>query len=121
MEREEIDITGLDKAELLAALYNASHAQGLGFLQARDGEMTKEQAQNIIDGEGDDLRRTFGQDDPRRAPQLYFDYLYGRVLKVDLSGDSLGTWAYDRDNVKGQAARIVAEVRAKAEASKVAA
>lgn len=31
-----VDITGLDKAEVLYALYNASHVQGLGFLQAVD-------------------------------------------------------------------------------------
>lgn len=31
-----IDIKGLDKAEVLLALYNGSHCQGLGFLQALD-------------------------------------------------------------------------------------
>lgn len=29
-----IDITGLDKAEVLHALYQRSHVQGLGILQA---------------------------------------------------------------------------------------
>ena len=31
-----IDIKGLDKAEVLLALYRDSHVQGLGFLQAVD-------------------------------------------------------------------------------------
>lgn len=36
--------------------------------------------------------------------QTYFDYLKGRVMKVDLSGDKLNPFLYDRDNGQGAAA-----------------
>lgn len=35
-----LNIKGLDKAEVLKALYNNSRVQGMGFLQAMAGEMT---------------------------------------------------------------------------------
>jgi hypothetical protein len=34
---------------------------------------------------------------------MYFDYLRGRVMKVDLSRDSLEERLYDRDNGQGAA------------------
>jgi len=37
----------------------------------------------------------------------YFDYLKGRVMKVDLSGDELDPWLYDRDNGHGAAKRVI--------------
>lgn len=41
--------------------------------------------------------------DKEKAAQLlsettYFDYLNGRVLKINLSGDELDTYLYNRDN-----------------------
>ena len=39
---------------------------------------------------------------------LYFDYLYGRVMKIDLAGDELDPWLYDRDNGEGAAERALA-------------
>lgn len=89
-----IDIKGLDKAEVLLALYNGSHCQGLGFLQALDTytlEDAKRDLKESIDG--------------------YFDYLHGRVLKVDLSGDSFDSWLYDRDCGEGAAERVINELR----------
>ena len=38
----ELDIKGIDKAELLAGLYNRSKPLGLGFLQASAGDVTGE-------------------------------------------------------------------------------
>ena len=38
----------------------------------------------------------------------YFDYLYGRVLKVDLSGDEFDERLYERDNGRDSAARAIA-------------
>lgn len=87
MKDQPIDISKLDKAEVLAALYNNSKQQGMGFLHARGRtEMTKEEAGDLLK-EGS-----------------YFDYLHGRVLKVELGGDSLDPWGYDRDNGDGAAA-----------------
>lgn len=85
-----IDIKNKDKAAVLAALYNASRPLGMGFLQARDGDMTVEQARALID-----------------SGQTYFDYLHGRVMKVHLVGDELDPRLYDRDNGAGAAERAL--------------
>ena len=81
-----INIKGLEKAKVLKALYDASHVQGMGFLQARDS-FTSEDAQKLID----------------ENQSLYFDYVYGRVLKVDLSKDEFDEYLFDRDNYNGAA------------------
>ncbi len=88
----KIDISRKDKAQVLAALYNASHPLGLGFLHYDPTPMTAEEAREL-------LKQT-----------TYFDYLKGRVMKVDLSGDELETWLYDRDNGDGAAASALSEV-----------
>lgn len=91
----------LDKAEVLAALYNVAKPQGMGFLQYDPKPMTAEEAREIVDrGKG----RTYG---------LYFDYLKGRVMKVDLSGDSFESSWFDRDNGKGAAELAINELREK--------
>lgn len=85
-----VNIQGLDKAEVLAALYNASKVQGLGFLQARPGNMTVEHARELLED------------------STYFDYLYGRVMKIDLTSDKhFDERFYDRDNGPGAAQRVV--------------
>ena len=89
-----IDIKGLSKAEVLAGLYNASHVQGMGFLQAIPGSMTAEHAQTIIDQGITD-----------------FDYLHGKVMKVNLSGDTFDEWLYDRDNCTGAAQLVIDKIR----------
>ena len=86
-----IDMKGKDKAEVLAKLYNASRPVGMGFLHADGQDMTVAQARELLD-----------------AGQTYFDYLKGRVMKVDLSGDELDPWLYDRDNGQGAAAAAIA-------------
>ena len=85
-----IDLNGKDKAEVLAKLYNASQPQGMGFLQAEYKDMTTEQAQEILD-----------------SGETYFDYLKGRVMKVDLSCNELDPRLYDRDNGQGAAAAAI--------------
>lgn len=75
-----VDIKGLDKARVLKALYDHSHVQGSGFLQAvPDGVVTVEHCEMLL------------------GSQTYFDYLHGRVLKVELSGDEFDERLYDRD------------------------
>lgn len=89
-----ITIAGIDKAELLAALVNASRPQGMGML--RDGgPLSKADAQELVD----------------RNKRLDFDYVRGRPLKVDISGDVLDEFLYDRDNGQGAAARVVTKLR----------
>jgi hypothetical protein len=88
-----MNISGLDKAKVLAALYNRARQQGMGFLHARGSEaMTVEQAREKI----------------ANNKSMYFDYLHGRVMKIDLSGDELDTELYNRDNGRGAAERIIA-------------
>ena len=86
-----INIKGLDKAKVLKALYDASHVQGMGFLQAvPDGTVTVPHCRELL------------------KHGTYFDYLYGRVLKVDLSGDEFDERLYERDNGRDSAARAIA-------------
>lgn len=108
-----VDISGLSKAAVLAALYNASRPMGMGLLQARDGDMSEQEAESYFadDGYGlDDSARMFPTVRIRRG-QTYFDYLHGRPMKVDLTGDSFDPWGFDRDNGQGAAARVIARLR----------
>lgn len=102
-----IDISGLDKADLLAALYNNSRPQGMGIMHYDPKPMTVEEARTFLNV-GDDLSQMFG-DLPGRS--MYFDYLKGRVMKVNLSGDELDAWGYDRDLGEGAAMRVISSLR----------
>jgi sarcosine oxidase delta subunit len=44
---------------------------------------------------------------------LRFDYLRGRVMKVDLSEDEFDDWLYDRDNGHGAAAKAITSIQVK--------
>ena len=87
-----INISRADKAEVLAALYNNSRPQGMGFLHFTPEPMTAEQARELL------------------QETTSFDYLQGRVMKVDLSGDEFEPRPYDRDNGPGAAAAALAFV-----------
>jgi hypothetical protein len=91
----EIDISGFDKAEVLAALYNASRPLGLGMLHYEPAPMTTAEAQKLLD------------------EYTYFDYLKGRVMKVELGGDSLDPWGYDRNNGQGAVQRVLSKLQPK--------
>ena len=89
-----INIKGMNKAEVLKALYDNSHIQGYGIFQAvPEGTVTVAHCEGL-------LERT-----------TYFDYLYGRVLKVDLSGDEFDERLYDRDCGLGAADRALRSIR----------
>lgn len=87
-----IDISKKDKAEVLAALYNASKPLGLGYLHFDPRPMSKEEARQLL------------------AETTYFDYLKGRVMKVRLDGTTLDERLYDRDNGPGAAERAIAQL-----------
>ncbi len=99
MEEGKIDVSDIESAELLAGLYNRSHPQGMGFLQAHGDDMTTEQAATLLDN-GD-----------RSPGTVYFDYLQGRVMKVEINGATLETWLYDRDLGIGAAQAVVDSIR----------
>jgi len=93
-----IDISNMYKDEVLAALYNASQPQGMGMLHYDPKPMTTAEACAILDDMPVGRKR--------------FDYLKGRIMKVDLSGDSFNPNLYDRDNGQGAAARALAGLKA---------
>lgn len=85
-----VSTKGLDKAEVLCALYNASKVQGMGFLQATGKPMMVSEAAKILETITD------------------FDYLYGKVMKIDLRSDEgFEEWLYDRDNGPGAAQKVI--------------
>lgn len=84
-----LNITGVDKAEILRVLYNHSKPLGMGMLQYIPGDLSTEDSQILI------------------KRQKSFDYLQGRVMKIDLSGDTLRTGLYNRDNGDNAAEKIL--------------
>lgn len=90
---EKISIKNLKKEVVLKALYDGSHIQGLGFLQAV--------SQFTID----DAKKWLNDN-----PELYADYVYGRVIKVDLSGDEFDPHLYDRDCGQGAAQKQIDKI-----------
>ena len=89
-----ISIKGLNKGDVLAALFNSAKTQGMGFIHYQsDHVMDSTEAEVLL------------------AQQSDFDYVEGRVIKVDLSGDEFDPGGYDRDNGQGSAARLVNTLR----------
>ena len=85
-----VNIKGLDKAEVLWALWKSSRMQGMSFLGfLATGELTLEQAEKEVE-ERLNASAVCGE---RRC---YFDYLNGRVLKVDISQDEFDSRLYER-------------------------
>ena len=125
-----VNIKGLDKAEVLFALWKGSHAQGMSFLGMVNGGFTLERAQDMIrqirinafkrSGEAPEL--TPENNDEYIAKfnawvktnpnvQLYFDYVEGHVIKCDISGDEFDERLYDRDCGEGRAAEVIDALR----------
>ena len=90
---EQVDVTGLDKVEVLRALYARAKPLGMGFIHFVEGPLPLHEAQAAV------------------RQQTYFDYLKGRVMKVDISGDSINPRPFDRDNGVGSAAAAIAELK----------
>lgn len=93
-----IDITGIDPADLLAALYNRSSPRGMGFVRFDPTPMTREQAVGLL------------------VSKSYFDYLYGRVIKVDFRDpDRVQSRLYDREIGVGTVQAVIDQLRAQPE------
>ena len=89
-----VSIKGLDKAEVLKTLWDNSHPQGMsyiGLLKLEGKKFTLEHARDLI----------------KNTPNLYFDYVYGHVIKCDISGDEFDERLYDRDCGGGAAQRAI--------------
>jgi len=89
-----MNIAGISKSRLLAALYNASKPIGLGHLHYTPEDMTETQAASLI----------------AERPYMYWDYLNGRVMKIDLSTDEVDTRLYNRDNGEGAAEAVLSKI-----------
>ena len=83
---------GNNKPAALAALYNASRPLGMGALHYTPADMTEGEARALL------------------QEQTRFDYLKGRVMKVNLTEDSFNPALYDRDNGAGAAAHAIAAI-----------
>jgi len=92
-----ISIAGLNRADVLAVLYNAAKPQGLGFLHYDPTPMERAEAEALI------------------SEYTYFDYLKGRVMKIDLSGDELDVQWFNRDNGAGSAEVAIELLRTQAD------
>lgn len=91
-----VDIKGLDRADVLAALYNASKPMGRGLLHFDPKPMLREEAAMLLQGAGSNPS---------------FDYVKGRVLKITFSsGRWLDARLYDRDNGPGAATRAIEDL-----------
>ena len=94
MEQGIVSIDGLDKAKVLIALYGKAKPQGMGFLQFNPEPLTEEEAIRLLE------------------LTTYFDYLKGRVMKVQLRDDKVfDSRLYDRDNGPGAAASAISFLR----------
>lgn len=96
-----MNIKNLDKADVLVVLYNNARSQGLSLLQYDSGPMTREQAQKII-----------------ASGQTYFDYVKGRVMKIDIGKDEVDTFLYNRDNGPNAAETAIQELVSSFESKK---
>lgn len=97
-----VKIEGLNKAEVLKVLFNNSKIQGFNQQRFEMGlmeypkDLTTEDAQNILN---ERIESGF---------KLYFDYLNGKVMKIDLTSDiEFDEWGYDRDNGEGAAQKAI--------------
>jgi hypothetical protein len=84
-----ISIKGLDKARVLKVLYENAQVQGMGIFQVKGSELTLQECSDLLNN------------------RTRFDYLYGRVMKIDLSKDEFETALYNRDNGDGAAERVI--------------
>lgn len=88
---DHIDISRKSPAAVLAALYNAAPCgPGLSAFQYQRGDVTEADAAALIERHGTN-----------------FDYVQGRVLKVDLAEHPMRIDLYDRDNGSGAGARAI--------------
>lgn len=92
-----VNIKGLDKAAVLVALWNHSHAQGFSFFNERT--LTLSEAEAMVNS---NIKKNIA---------LNFDYVNGRVIKCDITGDEFDPWLYDRDCGDGAAQRAIDSIR----------
>jgi hypothetical protein len=90
-----VDITGLDPAEVLAALFNAAKTQGVASLFYTPDDMSVDSARELL------------------KKSTYFDYLFGRVMKLEITLESkeIDVRLYNRDNGEDAAQDVINELK----------
>ncbi len=77
---QQVDCTGLAKEDVLAHLYNNAKPLAIGYFQAKTEPMGVQEAKSQL------------------SKNSYFDYLYGRPLKINFSDyPFMDSHLYDRD------------------------
>lgn len=95
----KIDISGAEKWKVFQLLFNASKQQGMGLCDPHGVEPLSGSEARLY------IKNTLSN-----GERLCFDYVLGRVMKVDISGDTLDSSLYDRDNGEGAAACALSNV-----------
>lgn len=97
-----IDVSRIKRAKLLAGLFNNTKPFDPTKIDHNDlgRNLSVEEARTII--------KTRLAMDGKRG--LYFDYLLGRPLKIDLSGDVIDPLLYNRYAGEGTAERVIREL-----------
>lgn len=88
-DKDECDISGLNKVDVLLALWNGASTN----FWSVERKLTREDALLVLN----------------KNPSI--DYLGGKPLKVNLKGNTFNTYLYNRDNGAGLAQKIIAELR----------
>ncbi len=78
-------LTKENKPAALVALYNHAQTQGMGIYHFTPEDMTIEEATELV------------------GKQTYFDYVHGRILKVNFREEEPSFAMYNRDNGEGAA------------------
>jgi len=91
-----IDISKANQAQVLAALYNRSKPQGMGFLHYTPEPMSELEAADTL------------AEYEVRCGRKYFDYLNGRVMKLNFDKpEDFGVRLYNRDIGEGAAEEVL--------------
>ena len=99
--RAKVNVAGLDKRELILALWAKSKTAK--FFESPWSVASGIQAP--INCNEDELDKVL------QHPEMYADYLSGRVMKTRFKGDEVDPWGYDRENGPGAMQAVVNEMR----------
>lgn len=91
-----VNIEGLNVVDVLIALWNHSHEQGMSSLGRYANSLSKENARKELEYNNGKV-----------------DYVNGRVIKCNLpfGAKEFDEWLYDRDNGPGAAQKAIDELR----------
>jgi hypothetical protein len=109
--KNNINIAGLERAEILAGLYNEAKPIGVMKQVIKDpitpSALTKSLTENMTIAEAQEVIRKFTD-----FHVIRIDHLNGRPLKISFdNSDELDPYLYDRYNGDGGAAKVIQDIR----------